>query len=332
MGRTKENKEKKDCDDSIHSPEVYAAGALARVIFVQVTVWGRVVENSVVLEHTCFAGVLVGMPPSTSARAHDSESSGSASTFTGWVLRVNEGLGDSLADSHSGKETIRSGQSGQSGQSEQSGQSGSDEERKSPDHHEPRSSASTSAESRPSGSTSAQSRPAASTSAESRPAAVGNPVPDPVPDPVPVGVRPVGLQSPPTNPTSNQDHQNDTIPNQDHRDDPCLFHSYHESGCLKGDRCEYSHLIHADQVQAPIPKTPRGHPRNRIKRRVEFRLSNPDLYSVHHELQKEAQKDSYAKELIRRHLRRASSSHAMALSPRGYEASGGIVADVAALS
>eukprot|EP00435_Cladocopium_sp_Y103_P037082 s775_g9.t1 len=243
---------------------------------------GYNLENSIDVEHIRFAGVLFGMQPKRTVRAHDSESSGSASTLTGWVLHVNEQLGDSLADSHSGKETIPSGQSGQSeqsdhtGQSEQSehtgqsGQSGSDEERNSPDPHEPRSSESTSAESRPAH----------------------------VPDPV--GLRPVGLQSPPRDPShSNED---------DHRKDPCLFHSYHESGCLKGDRCEYSHLIHADQVQAPEAKTRRGHARNRIKRRVAYRLNTPDLYSVHHELQKEVQQDSYAKELIRKHLRGASSS------------------------
>ena len=185
---------------------------------------------------------------------------------------MNEGLGDSLADSQSSKEALHSGQSGQSGQSEQSehsgeseqpgnsGQSGSDEEKteKVPASHAPGSSESTSAESRPAH------------------------VPDPVPE-----IRPVGLQFPPRDPS------------RDYGNEPCLFHSYHASGCLKGDRCEYSHLIHADQVQAPEPKTRRGHARKRIRGRVADQLNSPDLYMVHHELQKEVLKDSYAKDYRR---------------------------------
>ena len=81
---------------------------------------------------------------------------------------------------------------------------------------------------------------------------------------------------------------------EDPRNEPCLFHSY--ASCLKGDRCEYSHLIHADQIQAPEPQTRRGHARLRIKRRLAYRLNTTDLYSVHHELQQEACKDAYAKD------------------------------------
>ena len=213
---------------------------------------------------------------------------------------MNEHLGDSLADSHSGRETIHTGpseQSGQSGQSEQpehpgqsgqsgqseysgecgqsgqsefsgqsgqsehchSGQSGSDEERTVSDPHLPRSSESTSAESRRA-----------------------------VPDPVTAVPRPVGLQSPARDPKSGSA--------EDHRNEPCLFHSYLYQGCLKGDQCEYSHLIHADQIQIPGPKTRRGHALMRIKRRLAQWLSTADLYLVHHELQEEARKDPYAKD------------------------------------
>ena len=220
---------------------------------------------------------------------------------------MNEHLGDSLADSHSGRETIHTGpseQSGQSGQSEHSGQSGqsgqpehpgqsgqsgqseysdecgqsgqsefsgqfgqsehchsgqsgSDEERTVSDPHPPPSSESTSAESRRA-----------------------------VPDPVTAVPRPVGLQSPARDPKSGSV--------EDHRNEPCLFHSY--QGCLKGDQCEYSHLIHADQIQIPGPKTRRGHALARINRRVAHWLSTADLYLVHHELQGEARKDPYAKD------------------------------------
>ena len=85
------------------------------------------------------------------------------------------------------------------------------------------------------------------------------------------------------------------------RGDPCLFHSYTKS-CAKGHRCEYSHSIHADQVVVPEPKQRRGHARHRIKRRVTQYLGADDLYEVHQDLQQEAKQDSYAKELIRKHL------------------------------
>ena len=261
---------------------------------------------------------------------------------------MNEHLGDSLADSHSGRETIHTGpseQSGQSGQSEHSGQSGqsgqpehpgqsgqsgqseyseecgqsgqsefsgqsgqsehchsgqsgSDEERTVSDPHPPRSSESTSAESRravpdpvtavprPVGLQRTVSDPhlprsSESTSAESQRA---------VPDPVTAVPRPVGLQSPA------RDLQRDPKSGsaEDHRNEPCLFHSY--QGCLKGDQCEYSHLIHADQIQILGPKTRRGHAVLRIKRRVAHWLSTADLYLVHHELQEEARKDPDAKD------------------------------------
>ena len=54
--------------------------------------------------------------------------------------------------------------------------------------------------------------------------------------------------------------------------DPCLFHSY-TAGCAKGQHCEFSHSVHADQVQAPKAKQRRGHAINRIKRRVQQHLS-----------------------------------------------------------
>ena len=77
---------------------------------------------------------------------------------------------------------------------------------------------------------------------------------------------------------------------------PCLLNSYHQAGCLKGDRCEYSHLAHADQMQAPIPGTRRSSARNRIRRRVAKLLNTRNLYSVHHQLQQEALQDSDAKD------------------------------------
>ena len=52
----------------------------------------------------------------------------------------------------------------------------------------------------------------------------------------------------------------------------------------------------AAQVQAPEPKTFRGPARNRIRHRVTDLLRTADVYSVHHELQKEAKQCSYAKD------------------------------------
>ena len=229
---------------------------------------------------------------------------------------MNEHLGDSLADSHSGRETIntgpseQSGQSGQSGQSEHSGQSGQSGQSEhsgqsgQPGQHEHSGQSGQSGQSEYSGECgqseqsefsgqsahSGQSgsdeertvsdphppRSSESTSAESRRA---------VPDPFTAVPRPVGLQPPARDPKSGS---------ADHRNEPCLFHSY--QSCLKGDHCEYSHLIHADQIQIPEPKSRRGHARLRIKRRLAHRLSTADLYLVHHELQEEAWKDPYAKD------------------------------------
>ena len=49
--------------------------------------------------------------------------------------------------------------------------------------------------------------------------------------------------------------------------DPCLFYSY-TAGCAKGEECEYSHSIHADQVAVPEVKQRRGQARFRIKNRL----------------------------------------------------------------
>eukprot|EP00435_Cladocopium_sp_Y103_P005956 s2641_g1.t3 len=89
--------------------------------------------------------------------------------------------------------------------------------------------------------------------------------------------------------------------------DPCLFHSY-TAGCAKGEECEYSHSVHADRVLAPTAKQKRGHARLRIKKRLTPYFAAQNLYEVHEELQKEARQDSYAKELIRRHLTGTDSS------------------------
>ena len=97
------------------------------------------------------------------------------------------------------------------------------------------------------------------------------------------------------------------------RADPCLFHSYTKS-CAKGQRCEYSHSIHADQVVVPEPKQRRGHARHRIKKRVTQYLAAHDLYEVQRDLQQEAKQDSYAKELIRKHLTAIADSTFVASS------------------
>eukprot|EP00435_Cladocopium_sp_Y103_P063043 s419_g24.t1 len=82
---------------------------------------------------------------------------------------------------------------------------------------------------------------------------------------------------------------------------------HHNLRQLKADQLllqSLSQLEFVQWVQAPVPKTARGHPRNRIKRRLEYRLSTPDLYSVHHELQEEARKDAYAKDERRKLIAR----------------------------
>eukprot|EP00435_Cladocopium_sp_Y103_P005499 s2701_g1.t2 len=89
--------------------------------------------------------------------------------------------------------------------------------------------------------------------------------------------------------------------------DPCLFHSY-TAACAKGANCEYSHSIHADDVAAPEAKQRRGKARLRIKKRVTQHFAAENLYEVHEELQKEAHQNSFAKELIRRHLTGTDSS------------------------
>ena len=83
--------------------------------------------------------------------------------------------------------------------------------------------------------------------------------------------------------------------------DPCLFYSYTAS-CAKGEGCEYSHSIHADQVAAPEAKQRRGQARFRIKKRLNEHFAVQNVYEVHQALQLEARKDNYAKQLIRRHL------------------------------
>ena len=91
--------------------------------------------------------------------------------------------------------------------------------------------------------------------------------------------------------------------------DPCLFYSY-TAGCAKGEECEYSHSIHADQVAVPVAKQRRGHAQARIKKRLNQHFAAQSLYEVHQELQQEARKDSFAKSLIRRHLTRIRSTSA----------------------
>ena len=89
--------------------------------------------------------------------------------------------------------------------------------------------------------------------------------------------------------------------------DPCLFYSY-TAGCAKGEECEYSHSIHADQVAVPEVKQRRGQARFRIKNRLNQHFAAQSLYDVHQELQQEARQNSYAKNLIRRHLTERGSS------------------------
>ena len=83
---------------------------------------------------------------------------------------------------------------------------------------------------------------------------------------------------------------------QDPNPAPCLFNSYCQFGCLKGEQCKYSHVAHADQMQPPIPKTHRSQARKRIRQRVEKWLRVIDLYTVQDELQEEAMKDPQAKD------------------------------------
>lgn len=82
---------------------------------------------------------------------------------------------------------------------------------------------------------------------------------------------------------------------------PCLFFSY--LTCAKGRLCEFSHSIHADKVRVPSAPTRRGTARRRIQRRVERHFSTANLYDVHTALQREAEKDQYARVLIRKNLR-----------------------------
>ena len=84
---------------------------------------------------------------------------------------------------------------------------------------------------------------------------------------------------------------------QDHTELPCLFHSY-LAGCANGQHCRFSHSIHADQVRVPSVKTRRGVARNRIKKRVTQHLDAANLYAVQEILQREAERDSFAKDLI----------------------------------
>ena len=83
--------------------------------------------------------------------------------------------------------------------------------------------------------------------------------------------------------------------------DPCLFYSY-TAGCAKGQTCEYSHSIHADQVAAPVAKQKRGLARHRIKRRLAQHFAAENLYDVQEHLQREARQSSYAKGVIRSYL------------------------------
>ena len=89
--------------------------------------------------------------------------------------------------------------------------------------------------------------------------------------------------------------------------DPCLFYSY-TAGCAKGEECEYSHSIHADQVAVPEVKQRRAQARFRIKNRLNQHFAAQSLYEVHQELQQEARQNSYAKSVIRRHLTERGSS------------------------
>ena len=84
---------------------------------------------------------------------------------------------------------------------------------------------------------------------------------------------------------------------QDHTELPCLFHSY-LAGCANGQHCRFSHSIHADQVRVPSVKKGRGVARKRIKKRVTQHLDAANLYAVQEILQREAEWDSFAKDLI----------------------------------
>ena len=104
--------------------------------------------------------------------------------------------------------------------------------------------------------------------------------------------------------------------------DPCLFYSY-TAGCAKGEECEYSHSIHADQVAVPEVKQRRGQARFRIKNRLNQHFAAQSLYEVHQELQQEARQGSYAKHLIRRHLTGIDSSTSARLATSGASAASG---------
>ena len=102
------------------------------------------------------------------------------------------------------------------------------------------------------------------------------------------------LPDPTPQEVADQDDHQDV---QDHREFPCLFHSY-LTRCAKGQFCNFSHSIHADEVRVPTAQTRRGVARKRIQRRLEKHFNAANLYEVHEHLQKEAQKDSYARGLI----------------------------------
>ena len=94
---------------------------------------------------------------------------------------------------------------------------------------------------------------------------------------------------------ADQDYHQDV---QDHKVEfPCLFHSY-LTRCAKGQFCNFSHSIHADQVRLPSAKTRRGTARKRIQKRLEQHFNAENLYEVHEHLQREAQRDHYARGLI----------------------------------
>ena len=112
--------------------------------------------------------------------------------------------------------------------------------------------------------------------------------------------------------------------------DPCLFYSY-TAGCAKGEECEYSHSIHADQVAVPEAKR-RGQARFRIKKRLNQHFAAQSLYEVHQELQQEARQGSYAKHLIRRHLTGIDSSTSARLATSGASVASGASAASGALA
>mmetsp|Transcript_79892 Transcript_79892/g.126054 ORF Transcript_79892/g.126054 Transcript_79892/m.126054 type:complete len:262 (+) Transcript_79892:60-845(+) len=260
--------------------------------------------------------------------AECSGSPSSVSTMSGFVKRVNHWLADPLTDSDEDDEDMmssspsggtgqsgHSGGSGQSGRSGSSGQSGSDE-RKSPE--------SAGSETQPGGS------PYLILDGV-RPVGLQDPshpfreepIPEYPPDPrhqVPLApgpqgpyqqVLPVGLQDPHHVPQDGLQHANHPLvplrqegpPNHQQ---PCIFHSFHQFGCVNGEACAYSHLGHMNQIQARVPRTRRSSARHRIRWRVARLLATADLYSVQAQLQQEAMQDYGARAMIRQHLSRAT--------------------------